>query len=196
MLCLMLVGSDLLAANPAEALSLSKAETSAYQEARAHAGRDPEAQLKLALWCEALGLTAERMIHLARAVLADPSHAAARLDGHGRLTRTVGEARGRCRPSPGDAKLTAALAEYSRRILPTAGETWPSGVKTMIKARGHRAHLAVVTRLGPKRDAAWKRLGYKKHDGRWMTDAQVAAEKTDRKVRADADAHWRPLLEQ
>src|SRR4051794_38708451 len=50
----------------------------AYQEARSKAGRSPDEQVRLALWCEAHGLTAERLNHLALAVLADPKHAAAR----------------------------------------------------------------------------------------------------------------------
>ena len=50
----------------------------AYREAKATAGRDAEAQVKLALWCEEHGLTAERIKHLTLATLIEPSHAAAR----------------------------------------------------------------------------------------------------------------------
>ena len=35
-----------------------------YAEAKARAGRSPDDQIKLALWCEAHGLTAERLHHL------------------------------------------------------------------------------------------------------------------------------------
>ncbi len=50
----------------------------AYQAAKAAAGRTPDDQVRLAYWCEAHGLGAERMRHLAQAVLADPNHFAAR----------------------------------------------------------------------------------------------------------------------
>ena len=53
-------------------------ELRTYQEAAAKAGRDPESHIKLALWCEAHGLEAERLRHLGLAVLADPSNALAR----------------------------------------------------------------------------------------------------------------------
>ncbi len=50
----------------------------AYEAARASAGRDADSQVRLALWCEAHGLGAERWKHLAIAVLADPGNATAR----------------------------------------------------------------------------------------------------------------------
>jgi hypothetical protein len=48
-----------------------------YTAAAAQVPRAPEAQVKLALWCEAHGLKAEALKHLARAVLIDPKNAAA-----------------------------------------------------------------------------------------------------------------------
>lgn len=48
------------------------------------------------------------------------------------------------------------------------------------------AHYATVVRLNPARDAAWKKLGYRKHGGRWMTDEQVA----DEAVQKEADKVW------
>jgi hypothetical protein len=50
----------------------------AYRERAVQAGRDPDAHVRLALWCESKGLAAERTKHLARAVLLDPNHATAR----------------------------------------------------------------------------------------------------------------------
>ena len=50
----------------------------AYQEAATKAGEDANAQVKLALWCEAHGLSAERIKHLALATLSDPGNATAR----------------------------------------------------------------------------------------------------------------------
>ncbi len=57
-----------------------------------------------------------------------------------------------------------------------------------------RAHLTAVTQLDPGRDAAWKHLGFKKVKGRWVTEAQLAAERIEAKTQKQADSHWRPLL--
>ena len=54
------------------------ADRSAYESALKKAGRDAEAHVRLALWCESHGMTAERMKHLALAVLNDPSNPLAR----------------------------------------------------------------------------------------------------------------------
>jgi len=58
--------------------SIAPADRAAYETARKAAGHDAKAQVRLALWCEAHGLSAERMKHLALAVLYDPSNALAR----------------------------------------------------------------------------------------------------------------------
>ena len=49
-----------------------------YEALKLKAGNDSQAQVKLALWCEAHGLDAERLRHLGQAVLADPRNATAR----------------------------------------------------------------------------------------------------------------------
>ena len=67
--------------DPSEAVAGPRVEPetmAAYEAARARAGRDADAHVRLALWCEAHGLEAERLKHLAIAVLTDPTHAAAR----------------------------------------------------------------------------------------------------------------------
>jgi hypothetical protein len=56
------------------------------------------------------------------------------------------------------------------------------------------AHLATVVRLDPAREAAWKRLGCKLVGGRWVSEAQLAAEKAEAEAQKAADQHWRPLL--
>ena len=58
------------------------------------------------------------------------------------------------------------------------------------------AHLWSTLCLDRTREAAWKRLGYKKHkNGRWLTDAQLAQEKEEAELQRQADQHWKPLLE-
>lgn len=87
-----------------------------YEALRNKAGKDATAQVKLALWCEAHGLDAERLRHLSQAVLTDPGHAMAR--GLLGLVRSGGrwgspqEAGDRIRA---DEKRAAVLAEYNRR---------------------------------------------------------------------------------
>ncbi len=49
-----------------------------YREATANAGKNADAHVRLALWCEAHGLTAERLKHLSLAVLCEPTNALAR----------------------------------------------------------------------------------------------------------------------
>ena len=80
MVSAMLVGFALVVAGAAEpeAAKPAEADQAAYESARAAAGRDADAHVALALWCEAHGMAAEKATHLARAVLLDPSHARAR----------------------------------------------------------------------------------------------------------------------
>ena len=65
-------------ASPATALRSEPSKLGEYKAAAAEAGHDPNAHVRLALWCEAHGLTAERLKHLSLAVLYDPSNALAR----------------------------------------------------------------------------------------------------------------------
>ena len=58
--------------------SPSKPDIAAYTEAAAQAGKNADAHVRLALWCEAHGMTAERLKHLALAVLYDPANTLAR----------------------------------------------------------------------------------------------------------------------
>src|SRR5271155_6139853 len=60
------------------ALSTAKHVLESYHTAEAKAGKNAPDQVRLALWCEQHGLTAERMKHLALAVAYDPSNALAR----------------------------------------------------------------------------------------------------------------------
>jgi hypothetical protein len=176
-------------------------ELRTYREAADRAGRDPEAHVRLALWCEAQGLDAERVRHLGMAVLADPSHALARGllglvrdgDGWGRpdvVRRRVAE----------DAGLAAGLAEYNARrdaMQDTAGEHWR--LARWCDERGlepeAEAHATAVTRLSPNHAEAWKRLGFVPSKGRWVRPEQVAAEEAERKAQLEATARWRPRLE-
>jgi RNA polymerase sigma factor (sigma-70 family) len=175
----------------------SREDLEEYQARMARVGRDPEAQFGLALWCEAHRLEPEAIKHLARAVLADPDHAAARgllgqVAHRGRWERpeAVGEY-----TRPGSADRAEYRARRGR-MANTPGAHW----RLALWCEQHGlesealAHLTAVTRLDPGRDAAWQHLGYKKANGRWMRPEEVVAERERGEARRQEDRHWRPLL--
>jgi hypothetical protein len=196
-LCAGLMGTILQSDSPQPSTDVKQS----YQEAKAKAGRSPDEQVKLALWCESHGLTTQKLHHLTLAILADPRNVAARgLMGlvayNGRWLRpeTIAE------KFKTDPERLANLAEYESKRLRTP-YTADAQFSLGVWADDHglkeqaRAHLTAVTRLDPLRDNAWKRLGYKKHDGRWITDGQLAAEKAEAEAQKIADRKWKPLLE-
>jgi hypothetical protein len=87
-----------------------------YAALKVKAGKDPQSQVKLALWCEAHGLDPERLKHLAQAVLTDPQNVTAR--GLLGLLAFAGrwESPERIRERiTGDADRAARLADYQGR---------------------------------------------------------------------------------
>ena len=89
LLCCVMIGDD---GKPGPATTADRA---AYGSAHKKAGKDATAQIRLALWCEEHGLTAERVKHLALAIAYDPKNALARaspgwlpITGNGRALRT------------------------------------------------------------------------------------------------------------
>jgi hypothetical protein len=94
----------------------------------------------------------------------------------------------------------AKLAAYEARRHPspnTAEAHWKLGQwceQNGLKPEAIVEYLA-VTQLDPRRDAAWKKLGYVKKSGRWTTAAALAAEKAELDTQRKADAKWRPFLQ-
>jgi hypothetical protein len=171
-----------------------------YEEARAHAGRGADAQVGLALWCEAHGMDIERVEHLALALLYDPTNVTARglmglVSYRGRWERP--ESVSKCVLT--DAAASRALAAYNARRAHTPDSVdaqWKLALwceENGMKAEA-LAHLAAVVRLDPARAAAWKRLGCKKVSGRWVSEEQLAAERAEAEVQRAADRRWKPLL--
>ena len=88
-----------------------------------------------------------------------------------------------------------AMSEYSvlkAKTPMTAAARWKlalwceeHGLKDIANAQ-----LGEVIWMDPKRDAAWQRLGFKKHGNHWSTDAQIAEEQEQKK----ADKFWGPHL--
>ncbi len=177
------------------------ADRAAYDAAVAAAGRDADAQVDLALWCEARGLAAEKAKHLARAVLLDPENPRARgllgqVKRDGRWLRASDAARG----VEESAERKALMAEYFDRRSKTDDDAdgqyklalWceEKGLKEPMVA-----HLRRTLQLDPGREGAWRRLGFKKSGGRWVDPEAVAALKAAREARAQADKEWSPRLE-
>ncbi len=175
-------------------------DRAAYERALESAGRDSTSQVNLALWCEAHGMSAERMKHLARAVLIDPKNATARglmglVEYKGRWNRPESVAD----KVKADVNLGAKLAEYNARRA-SAKETADSQAALALWCERNgleaeaKAHYSAVVRLDPKREAVWKKLGCKKVGGRWVTEDQLTAEKAEAEVQKAADKKWKPLL--
>lgn len=203
---LMLTGLLLVAQIPAQVILPDPSaplpvDLEAYETRRQAAGRDPDDQFRLALWCEQHGLKSERDRHLALVLILDPDHAGAR-----GVMGFVRQADRWVRPQaatadPADPETQARLDEYQARrsrLDDRAEDHWRLGL--WCEQNGlpdqARAHFWNTIRLDPSRKPAWKRLGYEKHDGQWLTDAQFAALKADREAQAQANDHWEPLLRQ
>src|SRR4051812_31078399 len=183
MLGVLIVASVLLVDGPAEP---APAEQDSYEAALAQVGRGADAQVRLALWCEAHGLDAERVKHLSLAVLKDPAHPLARgllgmvsYGGRWKRAEVVGD------DVAADAARKALVAQYEEKrdgLRGTAEAHWKLALwceENGLKAEA-LAQLWATVRIDPSREAAWKRLGHKKQkDGRWLSDAQVARAKED-----------------
>ena len=173
----------------------------AYQAVKAESGRTADDQVKLALWCEAHGLTAERLKHLTRAVLLDPADATAR-----GLLGQVSYNGNWLRPDAVEAEVASdpdaqeVMREYLHRRAETA-ETANDQAELARWCDGHdlkaqaETHYKAALRIDPRRESIWKKLGYKKHDGRWVRSEELAAEKAEFEAQKHADKYWKPKLE-
>lgn len=181
--------------------SPSLPERATYEAARAKAGRSADAHVALALGCEAHGMASEKATHLARAVLLDPSHSRARgllgfvrHDGNWMRPEEVTRAE---EESPARHAL---FREYLGRRS-RAGDRADDQYKLAAWCEEHgltqqaTAHFHRVVELNPGRDEAWKHLGFKKVNGRWIKPEFAAAEKTEREAQSCADKIWKPKLE-
>ena len=182
-------------------LGVSPPDRSDYQAAVPRAGKDAGAHVKLAVWCEAHGMDAERLKHLAVALASDPQNAAARAmmglveyGGKWLLPEKVGEA------VKADHTLAAKRAQYEakRQETPlTAEGQWQLALwceKNGLKPEAI-AHFSAVTQIAPRRAEAWRKLGCQLYHGRWLNAEQIAAERADAEAQKKADRHWQPKLE-
>jgi hypothetical protein len=177
------------------------ADRAVYEKAVKDAGRDAGAQVRLALWCEARGLSAERMKHLAMAVLYNPSHALARsLMGLVPYKGRWGSPEEVGKRIQDDPAYRALIDEYLQRRAKAANTadvqmklaSWcdEKGLKAQAIA-----HYSVAVQLDPSRESAWRRLGYKRSGNRWVKPEEAAAERVEAERQRHADKVWRPRLE-
>src|SRR5262249_39172319 len=140
------------------------ADRSVYESAQKKAGHDAEAHVRLALWCEAHGLPAERMKHLALAVLYDPSHALAR----GLMGLVAYRGKWGSPEEIGQQILTdPARRELIREYLELRSKTShrPDSqlrLAAWCEQKGLKeqaiAHYNEVIQLDPARESAWRHL--------------------------------------
>ncbi len=191
----------LIAAAPADASPPSNPDRSAYEAARDKAGRDADANVRLALWCESRGLEAEKLRHLALAVLVNPGHAGARgLLGLVSEGGRWGSPEAVAARLEADSTLKAKRLEYDARRARTPSTAddharLAAWCEEQGLAAEANAHYTNVTRLDPSREAAWKKLGCRKYENRWLRPDQIDALRAEREAQARADKHWFPHLE-
>jgi hypothetical protein len=154
MLHVALLSAGLLIASVGDAPDSSQ-NPQTYEALKAKAGKDSQAQVKLALWCEAHGLNAERVKHLARAVLSDPKNVTARgllglvaFGGRWESADKIGER------VKADEDRAAKLAEYeARRAKLAAKEQTIRTLVDRLKERG-QPEASYTARLKGNRDLA------------------------------------------
>jgi hypothetical protein len=176
-------------------------DRAAYEAARREAGRGAEGQIRLALWCEAHGMTAERARHLAAAVLQDPSNALARglmgLVAHGSKWLRPEEVARQAGDDPGREAVMQEYLERRARAAEKADDQWRLALWCEEKGLKEQAiaHYHAVVRRDPGREAAWRHLGFKKAGGRWVKPEWQEAARREAEAQARANKHWKPLLE-
>ena len=197
-----------------DAASQTAADRKVYEAVRVKAGKNPAALVKLSLWCEAHGLSAERAQHLMEAIGIDPGNVAAR--GLLGLVSYRGQWL-----SPDDVQVKRTSdqdlaknleAYHARRAAVEAairsGKNDPAGRRkaalqhdklgAWCEAQGLKdeatAHYTTAVQYDPYRDSAWKHLGYIKYHGRWTTREKIAASEQEAAAQRKADRRWDSLL--
>ena len=172
----------------------------AYEKAMAQLGSTADDHVRLALWCEAHRMESLRRKHLTIALLKDPDHATARglmglvsFRDRWRSPEAVSE---QVKTDSSEGLIRAEYVTRRSRIGNSADDHWKLALwceHNGLSAES-TAHLAAVTQLEPGRDAAWKRLGYRRQGGRWLTESQIAEEKSEADAQRKADKQWMSRL--
>jgi tetratricopeptide (TPR) repeat protein len=200
--------------SPDDAAGQASTDRKTYEAVRVKAGQNPAALVKLSLWCEAHGLTAERGKHLMEAIGIDPGNTAARgllgLISYRGEWLSPEEVRGKRKS---DEELARKLEAYNARRAELDAE-----IRNRKNDAGGRhkaalaheklgawceqqglkdeaiAHFTTAVQLDPYLDAPWKHLGYVKHHGQWLSRENLAALEQETAAQHKADRHWETLL--
>jgi tetratricopeptide (TPR) repeat protein len=193
--CLATIGDD------GSPKSKAPSNLAIYESAQAKAGKDAAAQVRLALWCEQHGFSAERVKHLALAIAYDPknslAHGLAGLVAFHGTWKSLAEVG---REVKNDAASQELIRDYLDRRA-QAPHTAPAQLKlaAWCAEKGLKeqalAHFTEVTRIDPSRETAWKHLGYRKQGNRWVKPEEAAAQKLEADRQKRADLYWKPRLE-
>ena len=182
LLCCVMLGDG---GKPTEPTAKDRA---AYQADAAKAGKNPAAHVQLALWCEAHGLSAERIKHLNTAASLDASNVLARsLLGLLSFQGTWAKPEQIKQVLQSDPKFDALYREYQDRRVHTPQKNVEAQLRLAAWCLDHglkdeaMAHYHLIIRLDPSRDIAWLKLGYKKHHDRWSKPDDLAAAETRRR---------------
>ena len=195
LVCCALVGQD------GSATLGYSADLATYESANAKAGENADAHVQLALWCEAHGLSAERVKHLAAALVHDPSHALARgLMGLVAYRGKWGNPDEIGKQIQGDPAHEQLISDYhTRRRLTALKPDDQMRLAAWCERNGLKeeafAHYSDVVRLDPSREWVWKHLGFKKRGDRWLKPEDFAAEQREASEQKRADKRWRYFFE-
>lgn len=184
MVAIWLVCSALLIDGPSATGARPSPDRAAYEVAKAKAGRDAPSLVKLALWCESHGLTAEREKRLAQAVLADPSNAAARgllglvvHQGRWMTPDRVGEA------MKSDGALARRLAEYNGHRDRLEQEEWR-------RDESFRAKVRPFEKGDPREAERWRQAGRLARARLAPAHVKLGAWCEQNGLKAEATAHY------
>ena len=191
-----ILGDD---AKPAAA---EPADRVAYEAAEKKLGNDANSHVKLALWCEAHGLTAERIKHLALAVASTRRIALARgfrgwfrIKGNGSQPEDVGE------QIKNDPAYHAAIREYLARRARTASKA-DAQLKLAAwcakrDSKSRRSPITTeVTRLDPTARISLETPGLQEtRQSLGQARGSGRAQKQEAERQKHADQHWKTRLE-
>jgi hypothetical protein len=200
MTCLFLFAA-VLAGTGALQTDAPAGDRAAYEAAARRAGESPAEHLRLALWCEVLGLAPERDRHLALAITYEPRN----LLAHG----LAGQVNYKGRWLPASAAEREARAhlddDVARREYLNRRASTPHTADAQLKLASWCAesglkqqaiaHYIELSRIDPSRESVWKHLGFKKQGRRWVNSDVAAAQKIEAERQRHADQRWKARIE-
>ncbi len=141
-----------------------------------------------------------------------PEAAAAAVKGEGQKSAALAEYNARRDKLNEQAEsVKARVAETEKRLRPAARAAYRARhsvhhdlaidhlkLALWCERAGLEAEATVefsmTIHLDPSIDEAWRHLGYVRHDGQWMLEAQATALTNEARSQSEANSHWVPAL--